>query len=93
MRPGTTTATVVAGEKLGFVANAAVTHFVRQEETLKQAHSLLTCYQGPVSFYMARVPDSADINTWDGAGQVWVKVGVIDAVRTGSSWEWPAYSE
>jgi len=29
MRPGTSTATIVAGEKLGFVANAEVTHFVR----------------------------------------------------------------
>ncbi|KAK4448755.1 lytic polysaccharide monooxygenase [Podospora aff. communis PSN243] len=75
MRPGTSTATVVAGEKMGFVANAAVTHF------------------GPVSFYMARVPDNADINTWNGDGNVWAKVGVIDAVRTGNTWEWPAYNK
>ncbi|KAK0649970.1 glycoside hydrolase [Cercophora newfieldiana] len=75
MRSGTTTATVVAGEKLGFVANAQVTHF------------------GPVSFYMARAPDSADLNTWDGSGQVWAKVAVIDAVKSGSGWEWPAYNK
>ena len=74
-RPGTTTAPIVAGEKLGFVANAAVTHF------------------GPVSFYMAKVPQNADINTWDGSGNVWFKVGVIDAVRTGGTWEWPAYNK
>ncbi|KEZ45495.1 hypothetical protein SAPIO_CDS1816 [Scedosporium apiospermum] len=64
MRPGTTTATIAAGEKLGFVANAEVTHF------------------GPVQFYMAKVPDTADINTWEAAGNVWFKAGSISAVKS-----------
>jgi len=74
MRPGTTTATIAAGEKLGFVANAEVTHF------------------GPVQFYMAKVPDTADINTWEAAGNVWFKAGSISAVKSGAGWDWPAYS-
>jgi hypothetical protein len=79
-RAGSSTATVAAGDKLGFVAMSAVTHF------------------GPVSFYMARVPNGKDINTWDGAGNVWFKVGEISAVPSGggglTSGEatWPAYS-
>jgi hypothetical protein len=51
---------------------------------------------GPVSFYMAKVPDSANVNTWEPAGKVWFKVGAIDAVgapKLGSTpATWPAYS-
>ncbi|OTA69985.1 lytic polysaccharide monooxygenase [Hypoxylon sp. EC38] len=76
-RAGTATATVAAGDVLGFVANAAVTHF------------------GPVQFYMAKVPDGADINTWDPAGNVWFKIGSITAVPPLGSSEatWPAYNK
>ncbi|KAI1338763.1 glycoside hydrolase family 61 protein [Xylariaceae sp. FL0016] len=74
---GKSTATVTAGEKLGFVAMSAVTHF------------------GPVQFYMAKVPDGADINTWDPAGNVWFKAGSISAVPPLGSSEstWPAYNK
>ncbi|KAI1140181.1 glycoside hydrolase family 61 protein [Hypoxylon sp. FL0543] len=76
-RAGTATAAVAAGDVLGFVANAAVTHF------------------GPVQFYMARVPDGADVNTWDPAGNVWFKIGSISAVPPLGSSEatWPAYNK
>ncbi|CAI4214048.1 unnamed protein product [Parascedosporium putredinis] len=73
-RAGTSTATIAAGKTLGFVANAAVTHF------------------GPVQFYMAKVPEGADINTWEAAGNVWFKAGSISAVKAGADWSWPAYS-
>ena len=79
-RAGTSTATAAAGDRLGFVAMSAVTHF------------------GPVSFYMARVPEGRDINTWDGAGNVWFKVAEISAVSAGGGAltsdvaTWPAYS-
>lgn len=79
MKPGTGTATVTAGEKLGFIAMSSITHF------------------GPVSFYMARVPDRSDINTWEAAGNVWFKVAEISAVSgagglTSGEATWPAYS-
>ncbi|XDG04512.1 hypothetical protein ABKA04_004127 [Annulohypoxylon sp. FPYF3050] len=76
-RAGSATATVSAGSELGFVANAAVTHF------------------GPVQFYMAKVPESADINTWEPAGNVWFKIGSITAVPPLGSSEatWPAYNK
>ncbi|KAK4163303.1 glycoside hydrolase family 61 protein-like protein [Cladorrhinum sp. PSN259] len=78
-KAGTSTASVTAGTKLGFVAMSAVTHF------------------GPVSFYMAKVPEGRDINTWDGAGNVWFKVGEISAPASGvlgSGVEtWPAYNQ
>ncbi|KAK4112769.1 lytic polysaccharide monooxygenase [Canariomyces notabilis] len=81
MKPGTSTATVAAGDRLGFVAMSAVTHF------------------GPVSFYMARVPEGQNINTWDGAGSVWFKVAEISAVPgpngalTSGEATWPAYNK
>jgi hypothetical protein len=79
-KAGTGTASIKAGEVLGFVANAEVSHF------------------GPVQFYMARVPEGANVNTWEAAGNVWFKVGSISAQKgaggaLGSGTEtWPAYS-
>jgi hypothetical protein len=75
-RAGTNTATIAAGEQLGFVAESSITHF------------------GPVQFYMAKVPDSANINTWDPSGNVWFKAASISAQGSplGSGPEtWPAY--
>lgn len=77
-RAGTSTATISAGDTLGFVANAQVTHF------------------GPVQFYMAKVPDSANINTWEPSGNVWFKAGSISAIQgngllTSDEKTWPAY--
>lgn len=74
MAPGKGVATIEAGGTLGFVANAAVTHF------------------GPVQFYMAKVPEGADINSWNPTGNVWAKVGSISAVQGAGGWDWPAYS-
>ena len=77
-RPGTGTAKVAAGDTLGFVALAEISHF------------------GPVQFYMARVPDGADVNTWEAAGNVWFKVKSISAqgspLGSGEA-TWPAYSK
>lgn len=53
---------------------------------------------GPVQFYMARVPDSANINSWEPAGNVWFKAASISAVSSGGGAltsdekTWPAYS-
>ncbi|KAF2014477.1 lytic polysaccharide monooxygenase [Aaosphaeria arxii CBS 175.79] len=80
-RPGTGTATVAAGDTLGFVALSQISHF------------------GPVQFYMAKVPESADINTWEAAGNVWFKVAKIDArpgaggALTSGEDTWPAYKK
>ncbi|OAG08675.1 uncharacterized protein CC84DRAFT_1085519, partial [Paraphaeosphaeria sporulosa] len=79
-KAGTATATIAAGETLGFVANAMVSHF------------------GPLQFYMARVPDSANINTWEASGNVWFKVASISAVQgngplTSDEQTWPAYKK
>lgn len=49
---------------------------------------------GPVQFYMAMVPEGANVNTWDPAGNVWFKVASISAQGKplGSGVEtWPAY--
>ncbi|KAF1837465.1 glycoside hydrolase family 61 protein-like protein [Decorospora gaudefroyi] len=77
-RPGTGTATVAAGDTLGFVASPAISHF------------------GPVQFYMAKVPDSANINTWEPAGNVWFKAASIATVGsplTSGASTWPAYQK
>jgi hypothetical protein len=31
-------------------------------------------HQGPYQVYMAKVPEGASVQNWDGAGQVWFKV-------------------
>lgn len=70
------TATVAAGETLGFIAEASVSHF------------------GPVQFYMAKVPDGVDINTWEASGNIWFKAASISAVGsplTSTASTWPAY--
>jgi hypothetical protein len=49
---------------------------------------------GPVQFYMAKVPESADINAWEPAGNVWFKAVSISAVRsplTSTESTWQAY--
>lgn len=53
---------------------------------------------GPCQFYMARVPDGKDVATWDGAGEVWFKVGSLSAAEKGDGSPlrgdeatWPAY--
>ena len=53
---------------------------------------------GPCQFYMARVPEGADVNTWEAAGEVWFKAGSISAVvppgggaLKGDEATWPAY--
>ncbi|KAF2726822.1 glycoside hydrolase family 61 protein-like protein [Polyplosphaeria fusca] len=79
MRGGSGTATIAAGETLGFVAVSQITHF------------------GPLQFYMAKVPESANINSWEAAGNVWFKVAKIDAIQTqpmGSDAKtWPAFGK
>ncbi|ORY14658.1 glycoside hydrolase [Clohesyomyces aquaticus] len=78
---GKSTAKVAAGDTMGFVAAAEISHF------------------GPVQFYMAKVPDNADINTWEPSGNVWFKAAKIDAVPSGGGAltsdekTWPAYKK
>ncbi|KAF2831558.1 glycoside hydrolase family 61 protein-like protein [Ophiobolus disseminans] len=51
---------------------------------------------GPVQFYMAKVPEGADINTWEPSGNVWFKAASISAKGSplGSGPEtWPAYQK
>ncbi|KAF2026142.1 hypothetical protein EK21DRAFT_74911 [Setomelanomma holmii] len=51
---------------------------------------------GPVQFHMAKIPDCADMNTWEAAGNVWFKAASISAVGSplGSGTEtWSAYQK
>jgi hypothetical protein len=57
------------------------------------AESQITHF-GPVQFYMARVPNTADINTWEPSGNVWFKAASISAQGsplTSGVQTWPAY--
>ena len=52
-------------------------------------------HPGPVQFYMTKVPEGKDINTYEAAGNVWFKVAAIDGTNpTGkqSGFTWPTYS-
>ncbi|AEO71030.1 bd4747a7-1240-49b0-bde6-b62f5255f82d [Thermothielavioides terrestris] len=46
-------------------------------------------HPGPVQFYMARVPDGEDINSWNGDGAVWFKV-YEDHPTFGAQLTWPS---
>ncbi|KAI1636835.1 glycoside hydrolase family 61 protein [Biscogniauxia mediterranea] len=76
---GTATAEVAAGEPLGFVANAAVTHFGPVQFYMARVPD----------------GADDDINTWDPAGDVWFKAASISAVPPLGPGEdtWPAYNK
>ena len=40
-------------------------------------------HQGPYQVYMAKVPTSQSVLTWDGAGQVWFKIFAAGAFAGG----------
>lgn len=52
-------------------------------------------HPGPVQFYMAKVPEGKDINTWDASGNVWFKAASIGAASTpgAKALSWPTYRE
>ncbi|CAK7212866.1 hypothetical protein SBRCBS47491_001609 [Sporothrix bragantina] len=55
-------------------------------------------HPGPVQFYMARVPDGHDLNTWEAAGNVWFKAASIGAEQppagaTNRALTWPTYHQ
>src|SRR3569833_2052670 len=65
-------------------------------DTLGFIANALVGHFGPVLFYMARAPDSANLNTWDPAGDVWFKVAELSARQrpgglTSDAATWTAY--
>ncbi|KAL2262155.1 hypothetical protein VTK26DRAFT_2317 [Humicola hyalothermophila] len=46
-------------------------------------------HPGPMQFYLARVPDGQDINSWTGEGAVWFKV-YHEQPNFGSQLTWPS---
>jgi hypothetical protein len=70
---------------------------VAADESLGFIAAASVSHFGPVQFYMAKVPENADINTWEPAGNVWFKAAKIDAVKpnggayTSGPDTWPAY--
>lgn len=48
-----------------------------------------TYHPGPMQFYLARVPDGQDINSWKGEGAVWFKV-YHEQPNFGSQLTWPS---
>lgn len=44
---------------------------------------------GPVLFYMARVPDGQDVDSWTPAGDVFFKIKQVGPEISESGWTWP----
>lgn len=45
---------------------------------------------GPVQFYMARVPDGQDVDSWEAGGNVFFKIKEVGPKVNGDgSWSWP----
>ncbi|PGH22928.1 hypothetical protein AJ80_02977 [Polytolypa hystricis UAMH7299] len=74
----TQTATVAAGSTVGFTVMA------EGSETLGIFH------QGPLLFYMAKVPTGETAATWDGSGDVWFKI-YDEGPIFGETVEWPSF--
>lgn len=49
-------------------------------------------HDGPVNWYMAKVPEGSSIDTWDGAGKVWFKAAYSGHKVTDRGISWPFYS-
>jgi hypothetical protein len=45
-------------------------------------------HPGPMAFYMARVPDGQDINSWTGEGAVWFKIYHEQPTGLGQQLRW-----
>ena len=45
---------------------------------------------GPVLFYMARVPDGQDVDSWEPTGDVWFKIAQEGPA---GDWSWPTQGE
>ncbi|KAK4447176.1 putative glycoside hydrolase [Podospora aff. communis PSN243] len=67
----------------GSPGKATVT--VAAGDTLGFVASASVMHFGPCQFYMARVPDDKDINTWEATGNVWFKAGSLSAVQSGGA--------
>jgi hypothetical protein len=49
-------------------------------------------HQGPIQFYMAKVPAGQTAATWDGAGQVWFKTYSEPATVSNNGLAWASLS-
>jgi hypothetical protein len=47
-------------------------------------------HDGPMFLYMARVPNTSTISTWDAAGDVWFKVAYLGVTFGSSGPIWPS---
>lgn len=48
---------------------------------------------GPELWYMARVPDGQDADSWSPSGNVWFKIHQLGPEGSGSEWTWPTQGE
>lgn len=68
-----------APETLSVAAGSSVTYSVSPN----------IYHPGPMQFYLARVPDGQNINSWNGDGAVWFKVSQ-EQPNFGSQLTWPS---
>lgn len=50
-------------------------------------------HPGPMSFYIAKVPEGQSVLTWDGAGKVWSKIYGDHPMISSSGMSWPSQSK
>lgn len=58
--------------------------------TFKSAPTIF--HQGPLQFYLAKVPSGQDINSWDGSGNVWFKIYADQMSMQNGQASWPNMS-
>jgi len=50
-------------------------------------------HPGPIQFYMARVPSTASLSTWDGSGDVWFKIYAEPVIKNGNQLSWASLNK
>lgn len=56
------------------------------------SHPYAIFHDGPVQFYMARVPQRSQLTTWEPEGPVWFKIGYMGHQVDSRGIVWPAMS-
>lgn len=49
-------------------------------------------HQGPIIWYLGKVPSGSTASSWDGSGANWVKIAQVGPTFSGGSATWPMTS-
>ncbi|KAF2440494.1 lytic polysaccharide monooxygenase [Karstenula rhodostoma CBS 690.94] len=72
---------------------AAATQSVAAGSSVTFKANQAVFHQGPIQFYMAKVPSGQTAATWDGSGQVWFKIYTEKPASSSSGLSWASLNQ